>query len=157
MEHSSGALAAAGVEGEYLFSMALACPEHDYSMDELNPRDFSFNAPYGACPDCLGLGARQEVDPDLVVPDENLTLEEGAIALFSPSSNYYPQMYAAVCEHVGGDMSHAMEGPSQEDARCPTLRPGRREDPHRLRHARRTRHLLVHALGGRAGGHHAQA
>ena len=103
--HSSGALAAAGVEGEYLFSMALACPEHDYSMDELNPRDFSFNAPYGACPDCLGLGARQEVDPDLVVPDENLTLEEGAIALFSPSSNYYPQMYAAVCEHVGGDMS----------------------------------------------------
>ena len=105
VEHSSGALAAAGVEGEYLFSMALACPEHDYSMDELNPRDFSFNAPYGACPDCLGLGARQEVDPDLVVPDENLTLEEGAIALFSPSSNYYPQMYAAVCEHVGGDMS----------------------------------------------------
>ena len=105
VEHSSGALAAAGVEGEYLFSMALACPEHDYSMDELNPRDFSFNAPYGACPDCLGLGARQEVDPDLVVPDENLTLEEGAIALFSPSSNYYPQMYAAVCEHVGGDMN----------------------------------------------------
>ena len=105
IEHSSGALAAAGVEGEYLFSMALACPEHDYSMDELNPRDFSFNAPYGACPNCLGLGARQEVDPDLVVPDENLTLEEGAIALFSPSSNYYPQMYAAVCEHVGGDMS----------------------------------------------------
>ncbi len=105
VEHSSGALAAAGVEGEYLFSMALACPEHDYSMDELNPRDFSFNAPYGACPDCLGLGARQEVDPDLVVPDKNLTLEEGAIALFSPSSNYYPQMYAAVCEHVGGDMS----------------------------------------------------
>ncbi len=105
VEHSSGALAAAGVEGEYLFSMALACPDHDYSMDELNPRDFSFNAPYGACPDCLGLGARQEVDPDLVVPDENLTLEEGAIALFSPSSNYYPQMYAAVCEHVGGDMS----------------------------------------------------
>ena len=105
VEHSSGALAAAGVEGEYLFNMALACPEHDYSLDELNPRDFSFNAPYGACPDCLGLGARQEVDPELVVPDKNLSLEEGAIALFSPSSNYYPQMYAAVCEHVGGDMS----------------------------------------------------
>lgn len=102
--HSSGALAAAGVEGEYLFSMKLACPEHEYALDELNPRDFSFNAPYGACPDCLGLGARQEVDPELVVPDKNLTLNEGAIALFSPSSNYYPQMYAAVCKHVGGDM-----------------------------------------------------
>lgn len=101
--HSSGALAAAGAEGEYLFSLALSCPEHDYSLDELNPRDFSFNAPYGACPDCLGLGARQEVDPDLVVPDKTLTIDDGAITLFSPSSNYYPQMYAAVCKHVGGN------------------------------------------------------
>ena len=104
VEHSSGALAAAGAEGEYSFSLALACPDHEYSLDELDPRDFSFNAPYGACPDCLGLGARQEVDPDLVVPDKSKTLAEGAIALFSPSSNYYPQMYAAVCKHVGGDV-----------------------------------------------------
>ncbi len=102
VEHSSGAKSAAGVEGEYAFSLALACPEHDYSLDDLDPRDFSFNAPYGACPDCLGLGARQEVDPDLVVPDETLTIDEGAIASFSPASNYYPQMYAAVCKHVGG-------------------------------------------------------
>lgn len=107
--HSSGALAAAGVEGEYMFSLTFSCPEHEYALDELNPRDFSFNAPYGACPDCLGLGARQEVDPDLVVPDASLTLAEGAIALFSPSSNYYPQMYAAVCKYIGGDMDTPWE------------------------------------------------
>lgn len=51
-------------EGEYLFSLALGCPEHGHSMGELQPRDFSFNAPYGACPDCLGIGSREEVDPD---------------------------------------------------------------------------------------------
>ena len=51
-------------QGEHLFSLALACPEHGYSMTELQPRDFSFNAPYGACPDCLGIGSREEVDPE---------------------------------------------------------------------------------------------
>ena len=59
---SSGATGGLG-EGEHLFSLALACPEHGHSMDELQPRDFSFNAPYGACPDCLGIGSRDEVDP----------------------------------------------------------------------------------------------
>ena len=62
---SSGATGGLG-EGEHLFSLALACPEHGHSMDELQPRDFSFNAPYGACPDCLGIGSRDEVDPSLV-------------------------------------------------------------------------------------------
>ena len=51
-------------------------------MDELQPRDFSFNAPYGACPDCSGIGSREEVDASLVVPDPSLTLSEGAIAPF---------------------------------------------------------------------------
>ena len=109
VESSRGAKAAAGIAGEYSFSLALACPEHEYSLDELDPRDFSFNAPYGACPDCLGLGARQEVDPDLVVADKTLSIEEGAIAPFSPSSNYYPQMYAAVCRHTGGSVSTPWE------------------------------------------------
>ncbi|MBQ3329114.1 MAG: excinuclease ABC subunit UvrA [Eggerthellaceae bacterium] len=86
--------------GEHLFSLALACPEHGHSMDELQPRDFSFNAPYGACPECLGLGSREEVDPMLVVPDTTLSLSEGAIAPFK-SGNYYPQVLAAVLEHVG--------------------------------------------------------
>ncbi len=86
--------------GEHLFSLALACPEHGHSMDELQPRDFSFNAPYGACPECLGLGSRDEVDPLLVVPDPTLSLEEGAIAPFK-TGNYYPQVLRAVLLHVG--------------------------------------------------------
>ena len=99
--HSSGALAAGGVSGEYIFSLALSCPDHDYHLQEIEPRDFSFNAPYGACPECLGLGFVQGVDPSLVVPDRSLSIEEGAICVFSPTSNYYPQMYAAVIKHLG--------------------------------------------------------
>lgn len=85
---------------EYLFSLALACPEHGHSIDELQPRDFSFNAPYGACPDCLGIGSREEVDPNLVVPDPSLSINEGCIAPFS-TGNYYPQVIRAVAEHLG--------------------------------------------------------
>ena len=109
VESTQGAKAAAGIANEYSFSLALACPDHDYSLDELDPRDFSFNAPYGACPDCLGLGFRQGVDPDLVVPDKSLSVAEGAIALWSPSSNYYPQMYAAVCKEVGASVDTPWE------------------------------------------------
>lgn len=71
-------------------------------MDELQPRDFSFNAPYGACPDCSGIGSREEVDASLVVPDSSLTLSEGAIAPFK-SGNYYPQVLKAVALHMGCD------------------------------------------------------
>lgn len=98
---SSGAKGGLG-EGEHIFSLALACPEHGHSMDELQPRDFSFNAPYGACPDCLGIGSREEVDPSLVVPDPSLTLAEGAIAPFK-TGNYYPQVLRAVAHHMGTD------------------------------------------------------
>ena len=87
-------------EGEHLFSLALACPEHGHSMDELKPRDFSFNAPYGSCPDCLGIGYKDEVDPSLIVPDKSLSISEGAMAPFV-SGNYYPQVLAAVCKQVG--------------------------------------------------------
>ena len=86
--------------GEHVFSLALACPEHGHSMDELQPRDFSFNAPYGACPECLGIGSRDEVDPSLVIPDRTLSLNEGVVAPFK-SGNYYPQVLAAVLKHVG--------------------------------------------------------
>jgi excinuclease ABC subunit A len=82
------------------YSLALACPEHGHSMDELQPRDFSFNAPYGACPDCLGIGSREEVDPSLVVPDQSLSLDEGAVAPFT-HGNYYPQVLRAVARHLG--------------------------------------------------------
>ena len=98
---SSGATGGLG-EGEHLFSLALACPEHGHSMDELQPRDFSFNAPYGACPDCSGIGSREEVDPSLVVPDPSLSLSEGALAPFK-TGNYYPQVLRAVARHMGTD------------------------------------------------------
>ncbi len=88
--------------GEHLFSLALACPEHGYSMNDLQPRDFSFNAPYGACPDCLGIGSREEVDPSLVIPDKTLSLEEGAVAPFR-TGNYYPQVMRAVLKHFDVD------------------------------------------------------
>lgn len=98
---SSGATGGLG-PGEHLYSLALACPVHGHSMDALEPRDFSFNAPYGACPECLGLGSTEEVDPTLVIPDPSLTLAEGVVKPFK-SGNYYPQVLAAVAKAMGTD------------------------------------------------------
>ncbi|MDR6553549.1 excinuclease ABC subunit UvrA [Paenibacillus qinlingensis] len=85
---------------ELLFSQNLACPECGFSVEELAPRMFSFNSPFGACPDCDGLGSQMIVDPDLLVPNNKLTIEEGAFEAWAGStSNYYPQFLAAVCEH----------------------------------------------------------
>ena len=95
-------IAADKSESEEFFSLALACPEHGHSMNELQPRDFSFNAPYGACPDCLGIGSCEEVDPTLTVPDPSLSIAEGAVAPFK-NGNYYPQVLAAVARHLGYD------------------------------------------------------
>ncbi|RTE07965.1 excinuclease ABC subunit UvrA [Paenibacillus whitsoniae] len=85
---------------ELLFSQNLACPECGFSVEELAPRMFSFNSPFGACPECDGLGSQMIVDPELLVPDTKLTIEEGAFEAWAGStSNYYPQFLAAVCEH----------------------------------------------------------
>ncbi len=90
---------------ELLFSEHHACPYCGFSIGELEPRLFSFNSPYGACPDCDGLGSKLEVDPDLVIPNDELTLREHAIAPWEPqSSQYYPQLLEAVCNHYGIDM-----------------------------------------------------
>jgi excinuclease ABC subunit A len=87
---------------ELMFSSKLACPECGFSIDELSPRMFSFNSPYGACPTCDGLGQQMIVDPDLLVPDRSLSIEENAFEAWAGStSNYYPQFLAAVCEHYG--------------------------------------------------------
>lgn len=86
---------------EESFSLALACPLHGHSIDELEPRDFSFNAPYGARPDCSGLGFNNEVDPSLIIPNPSLSLEQGAFAVFGVNSNYIPQVLAAVAKHLG--------------------------------------------------------
>jgi excinuclease ABC subunit A len=87
---------------ELLFSAKLACPECGFSIDELSPRMFSFNSPFGACPECDGLGVKMIVDPDLIVTNPQLTIEDGAFEAWAGStSNYYPQFLRAVCEHYG--------------------------------------------------------
>lgn len=85
---------------EVLFSEHHACPHCGFTVGELEPRMFSFNSPFGACPSCDGLGVKLEVDLDLVIPDWEKTLEEDAIAAWAPtSSQYYPQLLASVCAH----------------------------------------------------------
>jgi excinuclease ABC subunit A len=94
---------------EEAFSLALACPEHGHSLDDLEPRDFSFNAPYGACPACLGLGFTHEVDPTLIIPDPSRSLAEGAWVVFSTTSNYWPQVLRSVARHLGVDIDAPFE------------------------------------------------
>ena len=87
------------------FSEQYACPICGFTVGELEPRLFSFNAPTGACPECEGLGLKLEVDIDLVVPDRTKTLKERAIVPWNPiSSQYYPQMLEQFCKSVGIDM-----------------------------------------------------
>ncbi|TPE67558.1 excinuclease ABC subunit UvrA [Halalkalibacterium halodurans] len=95
---------------ELLFSQHHACPQCGFSIPELEPRMFSFNSPFGACPTCDGLGVKLEVDLELVIPDRSRTLSENAIAPWEPiSSQYYPQMLEAVCNHYGIDMDTPVE------------------------------------------------
>ncbi|MDH6598619.1 excinuclease ABC subunit UvrA [Bacillus aerophilus] len=90
---------------ELLFSEHHACPHCGFSIGELEPRMFSFNSPFGACSSCDGLGSKLEVDPELVIPNKDLTLRQHAIAPWEPqSSQYYPQLLEAVCTHYGIDM-----------------------------------------------------
>ncbi|MCT1578013.1 excinuclease ABC subunit UvrA [Oceanobacillus kimchii] len=92
-------------EEELTFSENHACPICGFSIGELEPRLFSFNSPFGACPSCDGLGTKLEVDIDLVIPDWDKTLNENAIAPWEPiSSQYYPQLLKSVCNHFGIDM-----------------------------------------------------
>lgn len=92
-------------EEELLFSELHSCPLCGFSIGELEPRMFSFNSPFGACPDCDGLGSKLEVDPELVIPDWDLSLRKHAIAPWEPtSSQYYPQLLESVCNHYGIDM-----------------------------------------------------
>lgn len=92
---------------EQRFSEKLACPNgHALAVDDLEPRSFSFNSPYGACPECTGLGIRKEVDPDLVVPDPELTLAQGAVAPWSVghAADYFTRMMAGLGEAMGFDV-----------------------------------------------------
>ncbi|WKA55930.1 excinuclease ABC subunit UvrA [Planococcus shixiaomingii] len=90
---------------ELLFSEHHACPICGFSIGELEPRMFSFNSPFGACPECDGIGHKLEVDPELVIPDPSLSLNEGAVVPWQPtSSQYYPQLLKAICKHYKIDM-----------------------------------------------------
>ncbi|MBE4907013.1 excinuclease ABC subunit UvrA [Bacillus luteolus] len=90
---------------ELLFSELHACPQCGFSIGELEPKMFSFNSPFGACPECDGLGSKLEVDVDLVIPNWDLTLRQHAIAPWAPtSSQYYPQLLESVCNHYGIDL-----------------------------------------------------
>lgn len=87
---------------ELRFSSNFACPICGFSIDELSPRMFSFNSPFGACPDCDGLGVKMVVDPDLLIPDPGKSVEDGAFEAWSGgTSTYYPQFLQSVCEHYG--------------------------------------------------------
>lgn len=95
---------------ELLFSEHFACPICGFSVDELEPRMFSFNNPFGACPTCDGLGTKLEVDVEAVIPNRDLTLNEGAIEPWIPtSSQYYPTLLKTVCDHFNIDMDTPMK------------------------------------------------
>ncbi|CAI3344682.1 excinuclease ABC subunit UvrA [Enterococcus cecorum] len=101
---------------EMLFSEHYACPYCGFTVGELEPRLFSFNAPFGACPECDGLGIKLAVDEDLVIPDWSLTLREGALVPWNPiSSQYYPQMLEQFCLSFGIDMDTPFEKLSKEE------------------------------------------
>ncbi|MEV6219270.1 excinuclease ABC subunit UvrA [Nocardia sp. NPDC051833] len=92
---------------ERRFSERLACPNgHALDIEDLEPRSFSFNSPYGACPDCTGLGIRKEVDPELVVPDPELSLADGAIAPWSrgQTAEYFNRLLSGLAESIGFSM-----------------------------------------------------
>ncbi|GAX90819.1 excinuclease ABC subunit UvrA [Effusibacillus lacus] len=113
---AGGSVVVGVVDGEEMvFSQNLGCPECGFSVEELSPRMFSFNSPYGACGTCSGLGTNMEVDPDLVIPDRSKTLEEGALVPWAgTASNYYPQLLASACKHFGIKMNVPVEEIPQE-------------------------------------------
>ena len=95
----------------FTYSDRFACPEHGVSLPELQPRIFSFNSPHGACPRCTGLGAQQEIDPDLLVPDPSLSIEEGALVPWAVgNSSFYESVIAAIADRYEIDV----EKPWQE-------------------------------------------
>ncbi|MGW1994746.1 excinuclease ABC subunit UvrA [Embleya sp. NPDC001921] len=97
---------------ERMFSEHLYCPYDDLSFEELEPRSFSFNSPFGACPDCTGIGTRMEVDPELVVPDGQKSLDEGALAPWSSghASEYFGRLVSALAGEMGFRTDIAWDG-----------------------------------------------
>jgi len=93
---------------EQIFSSKFACPVSGFTIEEIEPRLFSFNNPFGACPACDGLGVKMTIDEELVVPDEELSLDDGAIAPWNKGGHFFTykvQTLEAICKHFGGNMS----------------------------------------------------
>lgn len=113
---------------ELLFSEHYSCPECGFTVPELEPRLFSFNAPFGSCPTCDGLGIKLEVDIDLVIPDKSKTLREGALVPWNPiSSNYYPTMLEQAMTQFGVDMDTPFEKLSKAEKDLALYGSGERE------------------------------
>ena len=113
-----------------IFSARFACPVSGFTIDEIEPRLFSFNNPYGACPACDGLGTELRFEPDLVVPDGNLSLRQGAVAPWArtgAASPYYAQTLEAIAALQDRD-EHPLERAAGERARHGAVRFGRRGD-----------------------------
>ncbi|MGT2808500.1 excinuclease ABC subunit UvrA [Streptococcus iniae] len=113
---------------ELLFSEHYSCPVCGFTVPELEPRLFSFNAPFGSCSTCDGLGIKLEVDMDLVIPDPSKSLREGALAPWNPiSSNYYPSMLEQAMEAFGVDMDKPYEDLSEDEKQLVLYGSGDRE------------------------------
>lgn len=113
---------------ELLFSEHYSCPECGFTVPELEPHLFSFNAPFGSCPTCDGLGIKLEVDIDLVTPDKSKTLREGALVPWNPiSSNYYPTMLEQAMTQFGVDMDTPFEKLSKAEQDLALYGSGERE------------------------------
>ena len=100
-----------------LMSETYACPECDFSLPELEPRMFSFNAPWGACPDCKGLGIKYKIDEDLVIPDKNLSINEGAIVVINNSddNNITYTNLKCTCDYYGIDMDKPVKNLTKQE------------------------------------------
>ncbi len=99
---------------EELYSQSLACPVCGISIPELQPRLFSFNSPFGACPECSGLGVTLEFDPQLVIPDKSLSIRQGAIATHNPKANWHRSIFESLARHYSFDLDTPLEELSPE-------------------------------------------
>ncbi len=137
----------------------MSCPnDHPIDTDELEPRSFSFNSPFGACPECHGLGTRMEVDPELVVPDPTATLGEGAIQPWSQAhvADYFLKLMDALGKELGFDLNTPWEDISRQGAEVAALRPPE-QGPRRVPQPLRPRARLLRRVRGRAALHRAAA
>ena len=139
---------------EETFSEHFACPNPDhppYSVGEIEPRNFSFNSPHGACPTCTGLGVQMELDPGLVVPNRKLSIAEGAIIPYqrmSTSITWYRRRLDALGQAYGFDLNTPLEQPHGAAVARRHARHGRRVDHARVPHEARPRPPLRRVVGG---------